>query len=46
MDDRRHDLRVTFLEPYQSHRALSYASDIEYPIRRYGVAGAGMRCCC
>jgi len=32
-----HDLRVTFhLEPYRSHRALSYAGDIEYLIRRYG----------
>ena len=32
-----HDIRVTFhLEPYRDHRALAYADDIEYLIRRYG----------
>jgi len=31
-----HDIRVTFhLEPYREHRALAYADDIEYLIRRY-----------
>jgi len=31
-----HDIRVTFhLEPYRDHRALAYADDIEYLIRRY-----------
>src|SRR5436190_9149949 len=31
-----HDIRVTFhLEPYREHRALAYADDIDYLIRRY-----------
>jgi hypothetical protein len=32
-----HDIKVTFhLEPYRDHRALAYASDIDYLITQYG----------
>ena len=34
-----HDIKVAFhLEPYRDHRALAYAADIEYLIRKYGDA--------